>query len=242
MFTDNIIISKLQEFEVSTAALLLAESMCTNPNHIFLFGEKSFKGIEMQQKMFKTVLTNPANNSFTAKMNGEIIGSMTYTDSKHCQMPKKQLLFELPKYARLFGWRLPKVIRWRANWEGHDCTLPHLHFGPLGVATTHQGKGVGKVLLRYFCDSLDENNQIGYLETDKEVNVLFYEKFGFQVIEEDILFGSPNWFMVRETKINSDYKWKDSSNSYNLQDISQKHTLHITSKREEQGKYRLDPL
>ena len=45
---------------------------------------------------------------------------------------------------------------------------------------------------------LDREQAVGYLETDKEVNVAFYERFGFRVVERQVVIGVPNWFMLRE--------------------------------------------
>jgi hypothetical protein len=44
---------------------------------------------------------------------------------------------------------------------------------------------------------MDERRTMSYLETDKFENVRFYQKFGFTVITEAEVLGTPNWFMSR---------------------------------------------
>jgi ribosomal protein S18 acetylase RimI-like enzyme len=58
--------------------------------------------------------------------------------------------------------------------------------------------GVGSKLMRPFCAQMDDAGEDAYLETDKEIIVRFYERFGFKVIsgEEEVL-GIPDWFMFR---------------------------------------------
>jgi hypothetical protein len=36
---------------------------------------------------------------------------------------------------------------------------------------------------------------VSYLETDKEINVRFYERFGFEIVGKANVLGVPNWFM-----------------------------------------------
>lgn len=86
------------------------------------------------------------------------------------------------------------------KWGAHDIRTPHIHFGPLAVAPEAQGRGVGSALLTHFCNYLDQTTQTGYLETDKEINVGLYEKFGFAVVSTDRVIGVPNWFMQRPPK------------------------------------------
>lgn len=203
MVLTDLNIENLQEFDIYQTSVLLSESMSTNPNHISIFGNPGPAAIEKQRKMFEMVLRHPKNTSFVVKLNDEIVGSMTLTTSHSCQIPMLEIIKSLPKYVKMFRNSLIPVLKWRKNWADHDLSCPHIHFGPLAVRKSYQGKGIGKLLLLDFCRYLDESNQVGYLETDKIENVSLYKKFDFEVTETDIVFGKTNWFMVRKVNNNS---------------------------------------
>jgi hypothetical protein len=54
--------------------------------------------------------------------------------------------------------------------------------------------------MEVFCARVDAAGEVAYLETDKLVNVRFYERFGFEVIGEQEVLRVPNWFMRRAAK------------------------------------------
>jgi len=203
MLRTSLNIEKLKDSDVFDTSVMLAETMCTNPNHISIFGSPEPNAIEKQRRMFEMVLRHVQNTSFIVRINGEIAGSMTYTSWDSCQIPALKIVKSLPKYLKIFGRTLVPVLKWRKNWSDHDPLCPHVHFGPLAVRPSYQGKGIGKMLLSTFCRYLDETHQAGYLETDKVENVLLYERFGFEVMASSTLFGKMNWFMIRWEDRNS---------------------------------------
>ena len=60
-----------------------------------------------------------------------------------------------------------------------------------------QGRGIGSRLLEEYCARVDAAGEAAYLETDKPANVRFYERFGFETVGEQVVLGSPSWFMRR---------------------------------------------
>ena len=51
--------------------------------------------------------------------------------------------------------------------------------------------------MQVFCARMDAAREDAYLETDKQINVRFYQRFGFEVVGEEDVLGVPNWFMRR---------------------------------------------
>jgi ribosomal protein S18 acetylase RimI-like enzyme len=84
-----------------------------------------------------------------------------------------------------------------AHWASHDLDEEHWHVGPVGVEPGFQGRGIGGALLRALCASFDQEGRVGWLETDKERNVRFYNAFAFEVVETATILGVPTWFMRR---------------------------------------------
>ncbi|HEV2994214.1 MAG TPA: GNAT family N-acetyltransferase [Acidimicrobiia bacterium] len=79
----------------------------------------------------------------------------------------------------------------------HDPAERHVHVGPVGVEPGGQGLGVGAAMLRVVCERLDAEGEVGWLETDRPENVVFYRRHGFDVDAEDRRLGFPIWFMRR---------------------------------------------
>lgn len=70
----------------------------------------------------------------------------------------------------------------------------------LGVSSANQGQGYGTQLLNDLIERGKKENLPIYLETETEVNVEYYKKFGFEVVKEMILpiINQPMWVMKRE--------------------------------------------
>lgn len=84
-----------------------------------------------------------------------------------------------------------------AHWASHDLDEEHWHVGPVGVEPGFQGRGIGGALLGALCATFDQEGRVGWLETDKERNVRFYNAFDFEVVETATILGVPTWFMRR---------------------------------------------
>lgn len=196
----SIILARHEDKNVHELASVVAEAMATNPINMAVFRLPQERSKLMQSKLFSLLFSMPACNLVVARQNDKVVGVMNYYEPGECQMPFSKMIRYVPKLVQILGPKLPRVLKWKAAWEKHDPTNPHLHLGPLAVLPDHQGKGIGSQLLRQMC-SLSENSKLPiYLETDKEENVALYERFEFRIISEDTVFGVKNWFMWREAR------------------------------------------
>jgi ribosomal protein S18 acetylase RimI-like enzyme len=117
---------------------------------------------------------------------------------------------------------LARVPLMAAGWERlervhHPRQPPHFYLAVLGTDPSAQGRGLGSAVLRGVFDQCDNdgagahlesshedhpNQHAGmpcYLESSKESNISFYERFGFEVLEEiKLLRGPPMWKMWRD--------------------------------------------
>jgi ribosomal protein S18 acetylase RimI-like enzyme len=77
---------------------------------------------------------------------------------------------------------------------------PHWFLSVIGVEPEHQGKGCAGRLIRPMLARLDEAGLPCYLDTLDEKNLSVYRHFGFEVIEEAIIPGTPLilWSMLRK--------------------------------------------
>ena len=127
-----------------------------------------------------------------------IVGAIRWVESPRCQLRFAQKLAMAPTAIASFGRHLPKAMTWVSEWKKRDPSALHVHLGPIGVEPALQGQGIGSHLLAVYCEQLDLAGGAGYLETDKRENVRLYERFGFEVYDDAIVLGVPNWFMWRE--------------------------------------------
>ncbi|UCC16163.1 MAG: GNAT family N-acetyltransferase [Dehalococcoidales bacterium] len=86
--------------------------------------------------------------------------------------------------------------------ETHQRLLPykHMYLQMIGVDPQHQGKGFAGKLIKLMLTRLDVEKMPCYLETLDEKNVSLYEHFGFKLLEESNIPGTPltNWAMLRD--------------------------------------------
>ena len=78
---------------------------------------------------------------------------------------------------------------------------PYIHLLIMGVSKEYQGKGFGGKLIKAIIEKAEIEKKPIYLETQKEENVNFYEKYGFSVKKKIILpepLNLPMWLMVRD--------------------------------------------
>jgi ribosomal protein S18 acetylase RimI-like enzyme len=187
----NVQISFMEKSDIQESANVLSVAMLDNPLHVAVFQGKGEKECMEIEKMFCGLLIELPGIVFLAKEKQNIIGVMRM---KSCQGRK---VADVPKDAIVennIDWR-KKV--WLNEWDRQDLKDQHWHLGPIGVLPTHQGIGVGSMLMKRFCSEVDACMANAFLETDKDVNVKFYEKFGFKTISDSLIFGVRTDFMLR---------------------------------------------
>ena len=187
----NIAISFMEKDDIEESARVLSISMLDNPLHVAVFqGANENSRIEIENGFVKLLRERPGI-VFVAKEKEKIVGTMRMNSCSG-----KDVVNDKPgsKDENTIDWRR-KI--WLDEWSRQDPKDQHWHLGPLGVLPTHQGVGVGSMLMERFCSEVDACRANAYLETDKDINVGFYEKFGFKTISESVIFGVRNWYMLR---------------------------------------------
>jgi GNAT superfamily N-acetyltransferase len=76
---------------------------------------------------------------------------------------------------------------------------PHWYLETLAVHPDRQRQGVGSFLISSTLERADRDALPVYLETTKDVNLAYYRRFGFEVVEELSVGGGapPVWTMLR---------------------------------------------
>jgi len=184
-------ISLMEINDIQESARVLSVAMLNNPLHDAVFqgqGEKDRLEIE---KMFNDLFLQLPGIVFLAKEKQNIIGAMRM---KSCQGSKATEDPKESKEENDLGWR--KSV-WHTEWARRDPMEQHWHLGPIGVLPSHQGSGIGSLLMDRFCREVDACSAKAYLETEGDKNVRFYKKFGFEIISKSIIFNVENRYMER---------------------------------------------
>ncbi len=85
--------------------------------------------------------------------------------------------------------------------EKHHPREPHWYLQTLSVDPSSQRSGYGTALMQPGLDRADAERMPCYLETQRESNIPYYNRFGFELTEEISLHDSPPlWLMWRDPR------------------------------------------
>jgi GNAT superfamily N-acetyltransferase len=94
-----------------------------------------------------------------------------------------------------------RASRWETLLERHHPRERHWYLQTLSVAPNAQRSGVGTALIAPGLERADADNLPVFLETQRESNIPYYRRFGFELTEEISLPDSPPlWLMWRQAQ------------------------------------------
>lgn len=86
----------------------------------------------------------------------------------------------------------------------HHPSEPHWYLEVLSIDSAHQRQGHGAALLAPVLDRCDADATPAFLETNRESNLPYYRRFGFELTEKISLPDSPPlWLMWRRPAVRS---------------------------------------
>lgn len=144
---------------------------------------------------------------YVAKDQGEIVGVACWASPGSYPAPMKdQLLQSVQAFWALF--LRPKALidglRYIAAIDKAHPKEELWYLGLLAVRPSHQRQGIGSLLLAPVLEEADAEGHDAYLETQKEDNLAYYRRVGFEVTStlHPVSSGPPLWTMRRATKLN----------------------------------------
>ena len=94
-----------------------------------------------------------------------------------------------------------RAMRWEGLMVEHHPAEPHWYLQTLSVSPEAQRGGVGTALIRPGLDRADAEGMPCFLETQRESNIPYYRRFGFELTREVSLHDSPPvWLMWRPAR------------------------------------------
>jgi ribosomal protein S18 acetylase RimI-like enzyme len=195
-------ITSLPNAELPAAIDLLARGMRDNPLHVAAFGNDPNLRQRKLRRLFAAASALAWREQMLVARNteGAIVGVCGMATPGGCRPTPAQRLRLLPALVDLGLGPAVRTSLWLDAWSRRDPDEPHWHLGPIAVDTGLQGQGIGSRLMEAFCARVDAAGDAAWLETDKAINVRFYQRFGFEAVAEELVLGVPCWYMRRPPK------------------------------------------
>jgi GNAT superfamily N-acetyltransferase len=191
---DLIVISAGEE---PLAAKVLSIAMLSNPIHIAVLRGQGEVERQHLETMFSSMLKDRLGDVLVTKHEGTIVGVLRSYRCDGGRLSHEHASQEREADGADLSDIDARVEHWTNAWDERDPLEPHRHLGPVGVLPQFQRLGLGSKMMESFCAQVDTNHEPAFLETDKLMNVRFYEKFRFRSIDESSIFGVENFFMWR---------------------------------------------
>ncbi|HUL75616.1 MAG TPA: GNAT family N-acetyltransferase, partial [Vicinamibacterales bacterium] len=177
--------------DLPAAAGVLGRGMRDNPLHVRVFGADPARREARLTALFTALLRRQhlADGVILGAFHDRrLVGVCGMIQPGRCRPTLRQKLQLLPALVSGRGLGLTiRVVNWTSQWARRDPDERHWHLGPVAVERDLQGRGVGSALLTEVCARMDALGSDAYLETDKPENVVFYERFGFQTVGDEVV-------------------------------------------------------
>lgn len=183
--------------ELGYAAGVGARGMRDNPMVIGVLGDDPRHRLRTLSRTYSALFPRMKSRPLAALRSGHVVGIVALAPPGTCKLSTADTLRMIPRVRPKLG-DLRRTIRWMDDWERRDIDEAHWHVGPVAVEAGLQGLGIGSQMMQAFAERMDSLGEVAYLETDKPENVVFYERFGFETIDQGQVLGVENWFMRRE--------------------------------------------
>jgi GNAT superfamily N-acetyltransferase len=187
----------LRPEELVVAAGVLTRGMDDNPIHVACFGADGRHRSHALGRFFRAFLPAMAHPPLAVCRRGWPVAVLGMAPPGTCRPSPAgmaRMLVRSPPASPGEAWR---ATQWAGAWSRRDPSEPHWHVGPLAVDAPLRGVGLGSRLMQAFCDRMDQEGAVAYLETDRPENVGFYGRFAFEIVDSAVVLGTRNWFMRR---------------------------------------------
>jgi ribosomal protein S18 acetylase RimI-like enzyme len=203
---DDIVIEPLGDSEREAAVRVLARAFRDNPlDRAVIRGNRNrrLRSITHTMRLSLSIALDAGYRTLRARLGDEPLGVLVAVPpnaASHPPLPPRQLMGHL---RGLLGQGIRVSGRWREVYQALEVLHPgepHWYLSLIGVDSTHQGLGIGTVLLESWLGSIAGDGLPSYLETDREENVRFYERMGFAVRVELQVLETNVWCMRRPSE------------------------------------------
>ena len=191
----------LRADEHAAAAATAARALQDDPASVACYGDEPLVRLARTHGLFLDLFARLTTPQYGALAGGAVLGVAGVVPPGAC-VGAVMAPFAAEALARPeppVGDSARPAVLW-ATWALHDLAEEHWHIGPVGIEPGFQGRGIGRAVMEALCAELDAEARVGWLETNRERNVRFYNALGFEVVAEAEALGVANWFMRRDPR------------------------------------------
>jgi GNAT superfamily N-acetyltransferase len=190
-----------QGADIDPLAAALARAFHDDPAMTWLFGERSDPRLRRLRRYFGSEARRHSRDGGTVLTADGRPGAAFWAPPDHWRTPWSAVLRAAPMMLQTIGPRIPRALKGLSLMERAHPREPHWYLSVLGTDPPQQGKGVGAALLEPILDRCDREGLGAYLESSKEANIPFYQRFGFTVTGQiDLPDGPALWPMWRDPR------------------------------------------
>jgi GNAT superfamily N-acetyltransferase len=187
--------------DTASATGMLTRAFDDDPVMRWVFPDEAMRRNRMP-RMFDATLRVTSwriDGTEVAVADGQVQGCAIWLPPGRWLPPAAQRLAMLPRMVWTLRSRLGVANTTYAALARQHPHQQHWYLSGIGTDPAVQGTGVGSALMRSRLAKCDAARMPAYLESSKESNVGFYEKFGFTVTREVVVpGGGPTlWLMWR---------------------------------------------
>ena len=113
----------------------------------------------------------------------DVAGAALWSAPDKWKTPPLDIVKDSWSMIRAFGTMIPKALPLLGRMEKVHPTESHWYLAVIGTDPVRQGRGAGAALITDVTDRCDDAGLPAYLESSNDVNVPYYERFGFRVTE-----------------------------------------------------------
>lgn len=191
-------IGPLTPSERSDASSVLARGMGDSPIHAAAFGDGSSVPRSVVQRFYERAMPWMDWQTLAAReSDGTIVGVMALAAPGACGLLAgnvgvlPRVLPDRPGAAR-------RATEWLSAWRDRDPVERHWHLCALASGVGPRGRAIRSQLLRVLSAQMDAGKERVYLGTNDAGSAMLYERFGFEVVDEQAVMSVPTWFMMRQ--------------------------------------------
>jgi GNAT superfamily N-acetyltransferase len=186
--------------DVPVLAGALARAFHDDPVMVWLFGDRPTARLRRLRRYF----TSEARRH---RRSGQVLVSEGHTAAAfwdapgHWKATWTEMLRLAPVMVPAVGPRIPRSIKGLEVIERAHPREHHWYLAVLGTDPPHQGRGIGSSLVDPVLERCDREGLGAYLESSREQNIPYYQRFGFSVTGQiDLPSGPPVWPMWRDPR------------------------------------------